>query len=292
MRLIHRGQTTETRLPFRAFGLSRKVLDEQLLTLASQLGTDVRRDVRVRKLEHGILHTDIGVFSAPILALATGKHDLRGLERSLASPPKDLIGFKMHLRLRPEQLAELTGYVELTLLTGGYAGLQRVENGIANLCLLIDRVHYGSIGKNWRALVSSLEREDAHFAQRLDGAKECWEQPLSIFRVPYGFIYQATVQDGIYRLGDQAAVIPSLCGDGMAIALHSAELAVSCIVGGLGPTAYHKAIRKSTQSPIKLAYGLSKVIRMSIGRQFAFNAVRIWPGLVRQLARHTRVQAF
>ncbi len=81
MRLVHRGRTAESRLPFPAAGLSRRVMDELLLRRASALGADVQRGVHVRSAAPGAVHTDTGAVSAATLFLATGKHDLRGLPR-------------------------------------------------------------------------------------------------------------------------------------------------------------------------------------------------------------------
>ena len=223
MRLVHRGRVAESRLPFSAAGLSRWALDEALLGRAAAYGAEVNRGVRVRQAARpGRVETSAGTLDAPILLLATGKHDLRGLPRRLHSPPEDLIGFKLHLHLRPAQMALLAGHVEVVLFRGGYAGLQMVEHGVANLCLLVDRGRYES---DWPTLLAALEREESHLARRLEGARQAWDRPLTIFRVPYGFLHAAADEPGLFRLGDQAAVIPSFCGDGMAIALHSAKLA-------------------------------------------------------------------
>ena len=53
--------------------------------------------------------------------------------------PTDFIGFKCHFRLTPEQRAALAEHVEMTLFDGGYAGLEPVEGGRANLCLVVRR---------------------------------------------------------------------------------------------------------------------------------------------------------
>ncbi len=169
MRLVHRGRVAAARLPFAAAGLSRLVLDEALLQRAAALGAEVQRGVRVRSAEPGAVQTDAGTLAAATLLLATGKHDLRGASGTRAEP-EALIGFKLHLRLSAEQQAPLAGHVEVVLFDGGYAGLQLVEGGVANLCLLVDRARYDAVGQDWPSLLAALEREDTHLARRLDGA--------------------------------------------------------------------------------------------------------------------------
>ena len=204
----------------------------------------------------------------------------------MRTEPEALIGFKLHFRLRPDQEAALAGHVEVVLFRGGYAGLQCVEHGVANLCLLVDRAEYG---ESWPTLLASLERQDTHLARRLDGARPCWERPLSIFRVPYGFVHRGPEQAGVYRLGDQAAVIPSFCGDGMAIALHSARLAADAVLAGQDAATYHRAMRRDAGPPVRLAFGLYRLSRSAAVRSALIVATKVWPGLMRSVARRTRV---
>jgi menaquinone-9 beta-reductase len=44
---------------------------------------------------------------------------------------------------------------------------------------------------------------------------------LAIASIPYGYVQNRSI--GLWCIGDQAAVIPSFSGDGIAIALHSAR---------------------------------------------------------------------
>jgi flavin-dependent dehydrogenase len=246
----------------------------------------VNRGVRVRLAGGGLVETSAGTLNAPLLLLATGKHDLRGVPRLLRAPPEDLIGFKLHLQLRPSQQAALAGHVEIVLFRGGYAGLQMIEQGVANLCLLVNRSRYES---DWPRLLAALEREDCHLARRLEGAVPAWDRPLTIFRVPYGFLHAAPDEPGLFRLGDQAAVIPSFCGDGMAIALHSAKLAAHAVLAGQSPAEYHKAVRRDAGPPVRLAQRAYRLTRSQAIRSVIVTAARSWPSLLRTAARHTRV---
>ncbi len=289
MRLVHRGRVAESRLPFPAAALSRLVLDELLLCRAAALGVDVRRGVTVRRAEAGSVQTEAGVIPAPTLLLATGKHDLRGLPRTLAAEPEALIGFKIHLRLPPAQQAALAGFVEVVLFDGGYAGLQMVEGGVANLCLLADRSRLDAAGQDWPGLLAFLARQDTHLARRLGDATALSDRPLSIFRVPYGFVHQGA--DDVFRLGDQAAVIPSFCGDGMAIALHTAHLAAQTLLRGGDAAVYHRAMRRDCGPPVRLAQRLYRLTRSPAARSLLLMTARRFPSLIQTVARRTRVGA-
>ena len=57
-----------------------------------------------------------------------------------------------------------------------------------------------------------------------------WMSPASVAGLPYGYVCRATdCAEGLYRVGDQLAVIPSFTGEGIAIALPTARLAAEAI---------------------------------------------------------------
>ena len=139
VRLVHRDRVATAALPFTGLGLSRRVLDEALLTRAAARGATVLRGASVRSADGTALDVvGQGVLRADRLYLATGKYDLRGLRRT-PDAPGTLVGLKMYFRLAPAQQAALAGHIEILLFPGGYAGLQMVEGGRANLCLLLAR---------------------------------------------------------------------------------------------------------------------------------------------------------
>lgn len=289
VRLVHRDRLAAAPLPFRGYGLSRRVLDAALLDLAARRGAQVLRGHAVRGVLRGGL--DIagqGAILGRAVLLATGKHDLRGIRRQPARPPEDLVGLKMYFHLAPNQSAGLAGHVELLLLRGGYAGLQLVEGGVANLCLLIRRARFAAAGSGWAGLQDALERDAPHLRRRLAGSVALLDRPLSIFRVPYGYVHQPAPKDlpNLFRLGDQAGVIPSFTGDGVSIALHTAFAAVAALPGG-DAGAYHQAMRHDLAAQITRASLLLQAGRLAPG--LTVRAAQAWPGALRWIAQTTRV---
>ena len=117
----------------------------------------------------------------------------------------------------------------------------------------------------------------------------CWERPLSLSRIPYGLVQHRA--DGVWRLGDQAAVIPSFSGDGMAIALHSAHLAARTWLDGGDAETYQRALAAQLGRQLRLATPLSRaVVHASLQRPF-LRAAQSWPALLGWVARATRVPA-
>lgn len=287
VRLVHGARCAEARLPFTGLGLSRRVLDEALLAHAAAAGATVLRGHAVRGVHEAMVDVDgHGRIAAGSVFLATGKHDLRGVRRVLREQPDDLVGLKMYFRLAPGQQAALDGHIEVLLFQGGYAGLQMVEGGRANLCLLMDRARFQAAGRSWAGVQAGLESECAHLALRLAGALPLLEQALSIFRVPYGYVHAPGPADrpGLFRLGDQAGVIPSFCGDGVSIALHSAFAAVAAQDDSAG---YHRRLQGDLRGQIGRAAALYRLGRAAPG--LVTGAAQLWPGALRWVARLTRV---
>jgi flavin-dependent dehydrogenase len=95
--------------------------------------------------------------------------------------------------------------------------------------------------------------------------------------------------DGLWRLGDQAAVIPSFSGDGMSIALHSAELAANTYLQGAGADAYQRKLAHDVTGQVLLATAMSHGLVRRSGQAVLGAAARLWPGLLSTVASQTRV---
>ncbi len=280
-------------LPFPALSLSRRVLDEALLQRAAKAGAGLRRGARVQSLASAdgdwrARLQDGTEIDAGAAFLATGKHDLRGWAR----PPgvqSDLVGFKMHWRLRPAETAALSGHVELTPFPGGYAGLEPVEGGSANLCLVVRQKRFAAVGRQWEPLIAAVRAASPLLDRRLDGAEPCWDRPLAISAIPYGYLRRDG--DLLWRLGDQAAVIPSFVGDGMSIALHSARLAADCYLAGDMAALYQRRLARDLAAPMRLATILSQALVRPAWQEVLGAAARALPGLISHIAGTTRIPA-
>ena len=292
LRLVRGDRVVESALPFQALGLSRRVLDEALLRHAAGCGAEIARGRTVSLVagDRLALDTGAGLLHPETLFLASGKHDLRGIRRA-AEAPEQLVGFKTYFALAPAQQRALEGHIEVILLPDGYAGLQLVEGGRANLCLLTRRSRLHRAGGTWAGLLAGLTGEVGHLRRRLEGADDMLERPLTIFRVPYGFVHRAQPGDRpeVFRLGDQMAVIPSFAGDGMAIALHSAAVAAAAHLAGETSAAFHRRITADIARQIRGTHALYRFARWLPGQALLMGAARLWPGLLRQAAALSRV---
>lgn len=295
VQLVRGHRPVSARLPFQALSLSRRVLDEALLQLAIKEGAEVRRGVRVKALakKNGQwqAETDQGhPITARSAFLATGKHDLKDLKRGPGTQG-DLLGFKMYFELIPSEARELDGHVELALFRGGYAGLEPVEGGRANLCLLVRRRDFLQAQNSWDELLAQITAACPHLDKRLSGARATLTKPLAISAIPYGFLFrdEAECSHGLWRLGDQAAVIPSFSGDGMSIALHSARLASKMYLNGGTAQRYHSRLRSDVGRQIARATRVSRALVTPWGQLGASAIANLAPTVLIHIAQLTRI---
>ena len=170
------GRNERLKLPFRGAGLSRFLLDQALLDAAAGAGAQVIRGATVTRLEYEqkstVVHTPTQQFAASHVALATGKHNLRGLPR----PQAPTVAFKMQLLVAPAVAAMLEDLVQLAMFSGGYAGVCLVEGGIATICWVIDRDVAGEAAVTWDEHAAFLAQRSQFFAKLLADATPLWDK--------------------------------------------------------------------------------------------------------------------
>ena len=292
VRLAAARRAATAPLPFPAKSLTRKSLDTALIAEAIASGVRVERGRSVQSL----LRTPAGMwqarlddgstFEAPTAFLATGKHDLRGHGRP--KDPDQWIGFKMYYRMSPAQTADLGNASELTLYSGGYGGIQPVEDGNTNFCCVVQRRCFAGAGLRWEGLLAKMRQDCPHLAMRLNGAEPLLDKPITVAHIPYGYIRRPT-EDGLYCIGDQAAVIPSFTGDGISIALHTARRAAASYLAGEPAPLFQAKLRSAMLPQMRLAEFAAGGLSNALARAVLPFFLRVWPGAMRVTASLTRV---
>ncbi|WP_263356188.1 NAD(P)/FAD-dependent oxidoreductase [Acidicapsa ligni] len=309
MRVAGRDVITEVELPSPALSLTRRTLDESLLLSAQHAGVSLLRGYTVEHLSRdgaqyrtnhgsgvasGLWHAQIKDTSHSSISihgqdafLATGKHDLRGWQREARGTQDNLVALKMYFVLSPEQQAKIAGHVELILYSDGYAGLQPVESGMVNLCALITRDKLRSLDGRWDRLLEHMQHHSPHLARRLSGARQVLDRPLALSAIPYGYCVGPAIDEpSPWRLGDQAAVIPSFCGDGMGIALYTAERAAELYLSGSTSAAFHAEARREFKHRL---YYTTMLSRLMIAMPAIAQVARLWPSALTEIFTATRL---
>ena len=286
--VLFAGQRVRTaRLPRPAVGVSRRRLDTLLREQAQASGAGLETGVTVRRVEGDTVWLADGCpLRGDALFLATGKHDLRGLARPAEARGTDpTLGVRVRLGPAPALEQALRGRIELHLFDRGYAGIALQEDGSANLCMAVHRSRLHEAG-SLPALLDALGAAHPRLGERL--AYRASDAPIdAIANVPYGWRERGGAA-GLFRLGDQAGVIPSLAGEGMGIALASGiSAADACLRDGpAGSAAWQARFARQLIRPMAVA----GAIRTLAERRWAALGVALAPpGLIGLIASATRV---
>lgn len=274
-------------LPAPGIGVSRRRLDRLLIERAVACGTTLKPGVAVRRIEGKTLHlADGGEISAAHIVLATGKHDLRGAARPVASADPAM-GLRWRFPAGPALAKRIAGAVELHLFDHGYAGLVMQEDGHANLCLAIRRSAFVAAGRRPAAVLAELFARQPALADRLSRIDPGEAQAIA--NVPYGWRATAADARGLFRVGDQAGVIPSLAGEGVGIALASGMAAAQAILGGRDAGAFQGELAGRLKRPIGTASLVWRAAERPKIARAALPILQRLPGAVGHAMRLTRV---
>ncbi len=279
---VYAGQNlAEAPLPQAGHGLSRHAMDSALMARAIACGAGLERGVTIRNM-------DAVRAQSSELFLATGKQDVKGCER----PREDAdpaLGLRVRLPTSPATRTLIGDAIELHVFHKGYAGVELQEDGTANICLALRKSLLTEAGRDPAALLRQLAADHPHFGERMAGF-DARTRIDAVANVPYGW-RQRQDPDGLYRLGDQCAVIPSLAGEGNGIALASGEDAAQAWLAGVAAKNWQRRFAKRTARPVGLATLVWHMGEGRLGGPMLTHVLRAFPAMATWVAAATRVRA-
>jgi menaquinone-9 beta-reductase len=152
----------------------------------------------------------------------------------------------------------------------------------------VQQRHLARVSHCWDKFLAKMQRDCPHLAMRLEGAEPLLAKPIAITHIPYGYI-RRTTENGLYCIGDQAAVIPSFTGDGISIALHTARCAVAAYLAAEPAPFYQPKLRSALLAQMRLAEFAADGLNNSLSRAVLPFCLRLWPGVMRLTATLTRI---
>jgi 2-polyprenyl-6-methoxyphenol hydroxylase-like FAD-dependent oxidoreductase len=117
----------------------------------------------------------------------------------------------------------LDRHVELHTIRHGYCGMVEIADGVTNLCCWVEAEVLRRAGGTPKRFLDSVVRENAHLYSRLRDLERV-DVPWTTTSFAYGKTVAPVVSE-IWNIGDCAAMVAPLTGDGMAMGLRAAELA-------------------------------------------------------------------
>lgn len=257
---LHGKKITST-LPLGGFGISRYAFDQLLYEKAKNLGVEFifeKVDAAVFQDDRYVVTTSHTAIKASVVLGGFGKRSNLDwkLKRDFIEKPALWIGVKAHYA-HPDFPSNK---VALHNFEGGYAGLSLTETGHVNVCYLANYEIFKKY-KNIQEFTEQVLYKNTHLATFLESASLQFENHLAIAQV--SFETKKTVENGILMLGDAAGLIHPLCGNGMAMAIHSAKLAAEEVIAFQAHGSREQLMENYTQ---KWKHVFQK--RMTFGRIF------------------------
>jgi flavin-dependent dehydrogenase len=284
-----------------SWGLSRKSLDTALADAAQTAGAELSMGVRVQRfdqvnggyaIEARSNGRAIEIRCRAVIAACGRSSSAELPPRSRAAAEAGLVGIKRHY-----QNVSMPPQVELYFFKGGYIGLAPIEGGLVNLCLLANRQALEGAEKDPAELIEALAGRIPGIGNRLAGGEALDASPLAA--APVDLWRKADPWDSVACVGDAAAMIPPLAGDGIAAALRSVELcaplAHAYLSGDLTLEAWEQAYRSSWHASFDRPLALARRLEAWLGRGVAADLLlgvgSILPPVARRLAGMTRSRA-
>jgi flavin-dependent dehydrogenase len=151
--------------------------------------------------------------------------------------PSSWIGLKCHVNDLP-----LSHDLEMLLGTNGYVGLARIEEGRVNICGLFKKQRIGN--EHGPGLLNAYLRAGGlhHLSERLSGASIIRESFVGVAGFRFGSSGEIP-----FSLGDASCIIPPFTGNGMSMALESADYALQPALDyAAGSRSWEEAARASS----------------------------------------------
>jgi flavin-dependent dehydrogenase len=120
---------------------------------------------------------------------------------------------------------ELDQRIELHTVSDAYCGVVTLEDNVVNLCCLARTDALRRAGGTLDRFYASILMENPYLHARMRGAKRLGPRWTTV-----GFTYAnrpMPVENELWRVGDSSAMIAPLTGDGMGMAVCTAELAAA-----------------------------------------------------------------
>ncbi|MCZ4225203.1 NAD(P)/FAD-dependent oxidoreductase [Pedobacter rhodius] len=290
-------KSVTTTLPLGGWGLSRYALDDFLYRSAINRGVNIFQDtvVNINYLDNQfIIETAAGkAFTANHVVGAYGKRasiDVK-LERKFISKKSEYLAVKAHYTSDfPDNLVSLNNF------KGGYCGISKVENDVLNICYLADYESFKK-HKNIAAYQENVLYKNQYLKNIFEKSEMIFDAPLTISQI--SFDAKEPVFNHILMIGDTAGLIHPLCGNGMAMAIHSgkilSELLNKYFKGEISSrielekkyTANWKSIFRTR---LKTGRLLTSLLRNETLENFAMNSLSRMPFVLNKLIKYTHGQ--
>jgi len=289
-----KGKTISGELPLGGFGISRYSLDHYLSQKAIEYGCQIIQDtvtnIRFAADEFSISTLNNLEIKCKIALGAFGKRSNMDLKfnRDFIQKKSPWLAVKAHYSGSfPDDLVGLHNF------KGGYCGVSKVEKQAINICYLVDYETFKEY-RNIDHFQTEVMYKNPHLKTIFKESELLFEKPLTISQI--SFEKKNTIENHILMIGDTAGLIHPLCGNGMAMAIHSAKIAAELSILFLNKNIrtrqqleenYAQEWDANFRHRLQVGRILSKILRQEKLTIFLMQFLIIFPSLLPEIIKKT-----
>ncbi|WP_395074917.1 NAD(P)/FAD-dependent oxidoreductase [Flavobacterium sp.] len=288
------GKSINAKLPLGGFGISRYILDEYLYKKAISNGCEILHDnvenVEFNDDEFTITIAENNILKSKLVIGAFGKRSNidQKLNRSFIKKKSPWLAVKAHYS--GNFANDLVG---LHNFKGGYCGISKVENDKINICYLADYESF-KLYKNVDDYQKNVLTKNPILKQIFESSTLIFDKPITISQI--SFEQKKAVENHILMIGDTAGLIHPLCGNGMAMAIHSAKIVSELIEKFYGDNIQSRTSLENSyniqwnfnfKNRLRTGRFLSNVLQKTKLSKFLMQLIIIFPFLLPMIIKKT-----
>lgn len=235
-------------LPFgggQALGISRHKLDQMLWDYAKQIGVDVQDGMRVVEScpsQDGCGY-EVTVFDTRLRSHAkvevSHMINASGGTRGSLENQKHLFGISAMF----SGVQNIDGHVYLHFADQGHVGVNHFEDGLTNVCYVVNQKKFYQHQGNMQGLYDSMCQDNALLQEQMHNARRenAWKAVYILEKAPRVFY-----NEGWFNVGDSVAMINPVIGGGISMAIYGGWL-LGSLLGANHP-------QKLTEDEVAVSY--------------------------------------
>lgn len=276
------------------FGISRFCLDEAMAKKAVENGVQIIEDnvidIKFINDEFFVTTKTNQKFISKIAIGAFGKRSNLDVElhRTFIKKKSPYLAVKTHVKGDfPDDLVALHNF------QGGYCGVSKVEDGNINVCYITNFEAFKK-HKDIETFQKKVLFKNNKLKAIFENTEPVFKTPLTISQI--SFETKQPVENHVIMCGDTAGMIHPLCGNGMSMAIRSAQIASHVIIAYLqGKTAnrhdleqqYHKQWNATFKNRLKTGHFVAALFNKEQLAEMSMVILNWFPGLLSHIIKRT-----
>ncbi|GEP51851.1 geranylgeranyl bacteriochlorophyll reductase-like protein [Flavobacterium noncentrifugens] len=288
------GKIIHGNLPLGGFGISRFAFDHYLFQKAVSQNCKVVEEtvteIDFSNDEFLVTLSNNEILKSKIVIGAFGKRSNldQKMHRDFIVKKSPWLAVKGHYKGNfPDETVGLHNF------KGGYCGVSKVENDTINICYLADFETFKQY-KNLDEYQKNVVYKNPVLKAVFENATAIFEKPLTISQI--SFDKKKCVENRVLMVGDTAGLIHPLCGNGMAMAIHSAKIVSESVTKYLKQESlsreslekeYHKSWNSHFSKRLKMGRFLGKLLQQQRLSEILIRVFVWFPALLPMMIRQT-----